>query len=230
MCKVNLFITLITIYFTDFVVTNQREDVREETSSREGPLDPDLTSMKQGLQVEQKQERPLEQYLGNSYKTEWIDDNFENILKELKISDWKIALTKIYNKSVFRLTENNGMYCLNSYLVGTLPWLVSRFINDRKSVSFRLNEEFPQETVDGRSVKTVFTVEGNKLIQVDKDVETCQETLSTEGVTCLKTLTTKEFSQEEVGVTLQVNQVVCKSGFKKLPTDKVVDGNCSELF
>lgn len=37
------------------------------------------------------------------------------------------------------------------------------------SMSFKLDEEFPEETLDGRKVKSLITLEGNKLIQVQKN-------------------------------------------------------------
>lgn len=46
------------------------------------------------------------------------------------------------------------------------------------SISFNLGEEFDEETLDGRKVKSTITLEGNKLIQIQKngkEMETIRE-------------------------------------------------------
>lgn len=50
----------------------------------------------------------------------------------------------------------------NSYSYNT----VSTFKN--QSMKFTLNEEFEEETMDGRKIKCVVTFEGNKMIQQQK--------------------------------------------------------------
>lgn len=58
---------------------------------------------------------------------------------------------------VVELTEDNGLYTLKT---------TSTFKNSE--IKFKLGEEFDEETVDGRKVKSVCTLEGNKLIQMQK--------------------------------------------------------------
>lgn len=58
---------------------------------------------------------------------------------------------------VVELTKSDDKYVLSSN---------STFKNT--SVSFKLNEEFDEETPDGRKVKSIFTQEGNKLLQTQK--------------------------------------------------------------
>lgn len=58
---------------------------------------------------------------------------------------------------VVELSENNGLYTLKT---------TSPFKNTE--IKFKLGEEFEEETVDGRKVKSVCTLDGNKLIQVQK--------------------------------------------------------------
>lgn len=36
-------------------------------------------------------------------------------------------------------------------------------------IKFTLNEEFDEETADGRKVRAIFTVEDNKLVQTEKE-------------------------------------------------------------
>lgn len=58
---------------------------------------------------------------------------------------------------VIELTLNGDEYTLTSQ---------STFKNT--SITFKLGQEFEEETPDGRKVKTVITQDGNKLIQVQK--------------------------------------------------------------
>lgn len=58
---------------------------------------------------------------------------------------------------VVELTENDGTYTLKT---------TSPFKNTE--IKFKLGEEFEEETADGRKVKTVCTLDGNKLMQVQK--------------------------------------------------------------
>lgn len=68
------------------------------------------------------------------------------------------------------------------------------------SITFNLDEEFEEETLDGRRVKSLITLEGNKLIQVQKNGK--------------ETLTIREFTPEEMKITLKVDDVVCTRTYK----------------
>jgi len=58
---------------------------------------------------------------------------------------------------VVELTEKDGVYTLKT---------TSTFKSTE--IKFKLGEEFDEETADGRKVKSTCTLEGNKLIQVQK--------------------------------------------------------------
>lgn len=58
---------------------------------------------------------------------------------------------------VVELSEKDGVYTLKT---------ASTFKN--MEIKFKLGEEFDEETADGRKVKSVCTVDGNKLVQVQK--------------------------------------------------------------
>lgn len=58
---------------------------------------------------------------------------------------------------VVELTEKDGVYTLKT---------TSPFKNTE--IKFKLGEEFDEETVDGRKVKSICTLEGNKLVQEQK--------------------------------------------------------------
>lgn len=74
---------------------------------------------------------------------------------------------------VIELTQNGDEYTLTSQ---------STFKNT--TITFKLGEEFEEETPDGRKVKTVITQDGNKLIQVQKGEK--------------ETTIIREFSENEV--------------------------------
>lgn len=67
-------------------------------------------------------------------------------------------------------------------------------------LTFKLDEEFVEETMDGRKVKTVFTLDGNKLTQTqngDADAAIVREftetecvcTMALKNVTCVRKYT-----------------------------------------
>lgn len=58
---------------------------------------------------------------------------------------------------VVELTEDNGTYTLKT----TSPFKSTE-------IKFKLGEEFDEETADGRKVKSVCTLEGDKLVQLQK--------------------------------------------------------------
>jgi len=58
---------------------------------------------------------------------------------------------------IVELTEKDGTYTLKTS---------STFKNTE--IKFKLNEEFEEETADNRKVKSVCTLEGNKLMHVQK--------------------------------------------------------------
>lgn len=54
------------------------------------------------------------------------------------------------------------------------------------AITFKLGEQFDEETLDGRKVKSVITLEGNKLIHVQKNGK--------------ETLTIREFTPEQMNI------------------------------
>lgn len=67
-------------------------------------------------------------------------------------------------------------------------------------LSFELGREFEEETLDGRNVKTVMTMEGNKLIQ-KQGGDPPSEII-------------REFGPTEMVATMKVNGVVCTRKYK----------------
>ncbi|KAG5680733.1 hypothetical protein PVAND_010223 [Polypedilum vanderplanki] len=67
-------------------------------------------------------------------------------------------------------------------------------------MKFKLGEEFENETLDGRKVQTVITLDGNTMTQVEKGEK--------------KSVIVREFSDSEVVVTCEYDGVVSKRWYK----------------
>ena len=68
------------------------------------------------------------------------------------------------------------------------------------AIKFKLGEEFEEETLDGRKVKSVITMDGNKLVQEQK---------GDKPGTIIR-----EFSDSELLVTCTIGDVTCKRWYK----------------
>jgi len=114
-------------------------------------------------------------------------DNFEEYLKAIGVgmATRKMAATTKPNNII--IAEPNGGYNIRSE---------SSFKNH--DTKFKLNEEFEENTADGRKVKTTVRLEGRKLIQEQKgepnstitreltDDNTLVTVLTADGVTCTR--------------------------------------------
>lgn len=67
-------------------------------------------------------------------------------------------------------------------------------------IKFKLGEEFENETLDGRKVQTVITLDGDKMTQVEKGEK--------------KSEIIREFSESELVVTCTYEDVVSKRWYK----------------
>lgn len=90
---------------------------------------------------------------------------------------------------VVELTEKDGVYTLKT---------TSTFKSTE--IKFKLGEEFDEETVDGRKVKSTCTLEGNKLIQVQKGEK--------------DTTIEREFTPTEMTAIMKVDDIVCTRVYK----------------
>lgn len=130
---------------------------------------------------------PAEQYLGKRYKL-FNSENFDEFMKALGVG----ILTRKMGSSVspvVELTEDSGLYTLKT---------TSPFKNSE--IKFKLGEEFDEETPDGRKVKSVCTLDGNKLIQIQKgDKQTTIE---------------REFTPTEMKAIMKVDDIVCTRVYK----------------
>ncbi|KAK7864790.1 hypothetical protein R5R35_012280 [Gryllus longicercus] len=128
--------------------------------------------------------------LGKQYKLD-SSENFDEIMKALGVGMMTRKLGGTVSP-VIELTEADGVYTLKS---------TSTFKNT--VISFKLGEEFDEETPDGRKVKSTITRDGNKLIQIQKG-----EPKDTEII--------REFSPEQVLMTLKVDDIVCTRIYKAI--------------
>ncbi|KAJ9582346.1 hypothetical protein L9F63_003306, partial [Diploptera punctata] len=115
-------------------------------------------------------------------------DKFDEYMKALGVG---LVTRKMGNtvSPVIELVEKDGEYTLTSN---------STFKNI--AVSFKLGQEFDQETADGRKVKSTITQDGNKLIEVQKGDK--------------ETTIVREFSDDEVKMVLTVDDIVCTRVYK----------------
>ncbi|XP_071862738.1 fatty acid binding protein isoform X1 [Bombus fervidus] len=129
----------------------------------------------------------LSSVYGKQYKLQ-SSENFDEFMKALGVG----IMTRKMGSSVspvIELTENNGVYTLKT---------TSAFKNSE--IKFKLGEEFDEETADGRKVKCVCTLDGNKLIQVQKGEK--------------ETTIEREFTPTEMKAIMKVDDIVCTRVYK----------------
>ncbi|XP_066590523.1 sodium/calcium exchanger regulatory protein 1 isoform X1 [Prorops nasuta] len=126
-------------------------------------------------------------FLGKRYKL-LNSENFDEYMKALGVG---LVTRKMGStvSPVVELTESDGTYTLKTS---------STFKNSE--IKFKLGEEFDEETPDGRKVKSVCTLEGNKLVQVQKGEK--------------ETTIEREFTPTEMKAIMKVDDVVCTRVYK----------------
>ncbi|XP_020296908.1 myelin P2 protein isoform X1 [Pseudomyrmex gracilis] len=129
----------------------------------------------------------LNNILGNRYKLQ-KSDKFDEYMKTLGVGMVTRKMGATVSPTV-ELTEKDGVYTLKT---------TSTFKNTE--IKFKLGEEFDEETADGRKVKSVCTLEGNKLVQMQKgDKNTTIE---------------REFGPTEMKAVMKVDDIVCTRIYK----------------
>lgn len=132
----------------------------------------------------------LAPYLNKKYVLVSSDNSSDEILKALGVGILLRTMARVLTP-VMSLTEEDGEYIL------TTETVVKNFVT-----KFRIGQKFDERTPDGRMVETRFTLDENKLTQVEIGDKT--------------TTTVREFTPEEVKVTVKVDDIVCNRIFKLL--------------
>ncbi|XP_043253453.1 probable fatty acid-binding protein isoform X1 [Colletes gigas] len=129
----------------------------------------------------------LSAFYGKRYKLQ-SSQNFDEMMKALGVG---LMVRKMGSSvsPVVELTENNGLYTLKT---------TSPFKNSE--IKFKLGEEFDEETPDGRKVKSVCSLEGNKLLQIQKGEK--------------QTTIEREFTPTEMKAVMKVDDIICTRVYK----------------
>lgn len=125
---------------------------------------------------------------GKKYKLD-RSDKFDEYMKELGVG---FVTRKIGNNiyPTVELIKNGDEYILNT---------TSTFKDT--TIKFKLGEEFDEETVDGRNVKSVCTFDGeNKLVHEQKGEK--------------PTTIVREFKDDEMTAIMNINNIVCTRVYK----------------
>ncbi|KAF7988619.1 hypothetical protein HCN44_001192 [Aphidius gifuensis] len=122
------------------------------------------------------------EFLGKKYKLS-TSEKFDELMKALGVGLITRKMGATVSPTV-ELTENGGEYTLKT---------TSTFKNSE--LKFKLGEEIDEETPDGRKVKSTFTLDGNKLHQIQKGEK--------------DTIIEREFTPTEMKAIMKVDDIVC---------------------
>ncbi|XP_017062171.1 fatty acid-binding protein, muscle [Drosophila ficusphila] len=126
-------------------------------------------------------------FVGKKYKLD-KSENFDEYMKELGVG---LVTRKMGNSlsPTVEVTKEGDTYTLTT---------TSTF--KTSAISFKLGEEFDEETLDGRNVKSIITLDGNKLTQEQKGDK--------------PTTIVREFNDGELITTLTIGSVKCVRVYK----------------
>ncbi|CAH1721544.1 fatty acid-binding protein, muscle-like isoform X2 [Aphis gossypii] len=118
-------------------------------------------------------------------------DKFDDYMKALGVGMMTRKLGNTVSPVVELTKSDDGKLVLSSN---------STFKNS--SIAFKLNEEFDEETPDGRKVKSLIVQDGNKLVHTQK----CDKHSDTTIV--------REFEPEQLKMVLTVDDITCTRIYK----------------
>ncbi|XP_047497183.1 sodium/calcium exchanger regulatory protein 1-like [Penaeus chinensis] len=118
-------------------------------------------------------------------------ENFEEFMKALGVG---MMLRKLgsSSKPTVELSEENGVWTMKTSTAMKTT-----------EIKFKIGEEVSETTFDGRECKTTFTMEGDKLIQIQK---------ATKGKDCKFT---REFTDTQMIMLSECDGVVSKRIYKR---------------
>ncbi|XP_067633562.1 probable fatty acid-binding protein [Eurosta solidaginis] len=124
---------------------------------------------------------------GKKYKLD-KSENFDEYMKELGVG---MVLRKMGNSisPTVELKKDGDTYTF-----------ITSSTFKTSTITFKLGEEFEEETLDGRKVKSVITLDGNKLVQEQKGDK--------------PSTIIREFSDNELVTTLTLNNIKCVRVYK----------------
>ncbi|XP_017018623.1 fatty acid-binding protein [Drosophila kikkawai] len=126
-------------------------------------------------------------FVGKKYKLD-KSENFDEYMKELGVG------------LVTRKMGNSLSPTVEVTLEGDTYTMTTTSTFKTSSISFKLGVEFDEETLDGRNVKSIITLDGNKLTQEQKGDK--------------PTTIVREFNDGELITTLTIGSVKCVRVYK----------------
>ncbi|KAK6640676.1 hypothetical protein RUM44_012373 [Polyplax serrata] len=134
----------------------------------------------------------MDAYLGIRYKLS-KSENFEEYMKALGVG---LVVRKMGNAMtpIVSLTLADGVYTLTTS---------TTFKN--QVITFKPEEEFEEETLDGRKVKSKVSFDGNKMTQIQKD----------DKGNVITTIV-REFKKDQMETILTAGNVVCTRIYDKV--------------
>jgi len=132
----------------------------------------------------------MEAFMNKKYKLS-SSEKFDEYMKALGVGMMTRKLGNTVSPVVELTKSDDGKFVLSSN---------STFKNS--SIAFKLNEEFDEETPDGRKVKSTIIQDGNKLIHTQK----CDKHNDTTIV--------REFEPDQLKMVLTVDDITCTRIYK----------------
>ncbi|XP_063223521.1 fatty acid-binding protein, muscle-like isoform X2 [Bacillus rossius redtenbacheri] len=129
----------------------------------------------------------MDAFLNKKYKLS-SSDNFDEYMKALNVG----LVTRKMGNTVSPTIELKKAG--DEYSLQTTSTLKST------TITFKLGQEFDEETADGRKVKSTVTFDGNKMVHNQKGEK--------------DTVIIREFSADEVKATMTADNVVCTRVYK----------------
>ncbi|XP_067626084.1 probable fatty acid-binding protein [Eurosta solidaginis] len=126
---------------------------------------------------------------GKIYKLE-TSENFDEFMKELGVDVFMRNMANSLKPTV-ELRRDGDTYTFTT--ISTFKTSV---------ITFQLGKEFDEETLDGRKVKSIMTLDGNKLIEEQKGEK---------HVTIVR-----EFSDSQLVTTITLNNIRCVRVYKAI--------------
>ncbi|XP_060834842.1 fatty acid-binding protein, muscle-like [Rhopalosiphum padi] len=130
--------------------------------------------------------------LNKKYKLD-SSENFDDYMKALGVGMVKRTLGNTATPVVELTKNDDGKFVLSSN--STMK---------NSSIVFNLDEEFLEETIDGRKVKSIISQDGNKLIHVQKYDKHSDTTI------------VREFEPDQLKMILTIDGITCTRIYKPI--------------